>query len=151
MIPPRYPNPDRVVYPRGYPPAYPCQLTTRDAARMYPLHNHGAWTDDQGNGNTDVDAGHFHRIRNFKILPDESDGHTHEISNLPCGAGAPHDLVRQSDDTWVNASPPSRALMQGAASGGGMSVWPVVIGAVVGIGLLVAGVLLYKHGHESAE
>lgn len=43
--------------------------------------------DRDGNGTTDTVASHFHRIRNWRILPDESDGHTHEFTGLASGAG----------------------------------------------------------------
>ena len=92
--PVNYPNPDRVVYPTGQPLAFTCQLTTRAGGRIYPMHEHGSWLDKDGNGNTDLDAGHFHRVRGFKIYPDESDGHSHEMTMLPCGASAPRTVGR---------------------------------------------------------
>lgn len=144
-----YPNPDRVVYPTGQPLAYPCQLTTRDPARMYPMHNHGAWLDAQGNGNTDVDAGHFHRVRGFKVLADESDGHTHTLTQLPCGAGAPRTLPGPEGSSTALAAVDGNVAMMGA--GGKRSVWPWVVGAIVVVGVIVAGVMMYKHAQESED
>jgi hypothetical protein len=83
----RYPDPDRIVRPTTDPPRFPCQLTNRSAGKLYPIHSHGAWVNRDGEGTTDVTARHYHRVRNFKVLPDPSDGHTHELTGLPCGAG----------------------------------------------------------------
>lgn len=94
MQPDRYPDPDAVVYASTLPMSYPCQMTTRDTGKGYPIHSHGAWIDKAGNGNTDADAGHFHRVREGRVLPDESDGHTHQLTMLPCGAGAPQSMAR---------------------------------------------------------
>lgn len=84
---PRYPNPDDVVRPTWYPPKYPLQLTSNDAAKLYPIHNHNAAVDAQGNGVTSTDASHYHRVRAGQVLPDSSDGHTHRLTGLPAGAG----------------------------------------------------------------
>ena len=146
----RYPNPDNVRYPTGQPLAYPCQMTTRTAARMYPMHQHGAWLDKDGNGNTDLDSGHFHRVRNFKVLPDESDGHTHELTMLPCGAGAPRTTGREGpiqDTGLVAIGGTDMVVMQGASAGSGFP-WKLVIGTVVVVGIAVAGYMMYKHGQE---
>lgn len=87
-MPHRYPDPDRIVYPTTDPPRYPCQLTSKCVeSRLYPLHEHNAYVDREGNGTTDVVASHFHRVRGGRILPDESDGHEHRLTGLPCGAG----------------------------------------------------------------
>jgi len=86
----RYPDPDAVPYARLHPVGNPCQLTTQVTGKMFPMHNHGAFIDQNGDGNTDVDAGHYHRVKDFRVLPDESDGHTHDLTGLPCGAGAPN-------------------------------------------------------------
>ena len=145
-----YPNPDRVVYPTGLPLAYPCQMTTRDPARMYPMHEHGAWLDKDGNGNTDVDAGHFHRVRGFKVLPDESDGHTHRLTQLPCGAGAPRMLPSPESPSQALAAVGGNVAMMGAG-GGPKPMWPWVIGAVVVVGVVIAGVMIYKHAHEGGD
>jgi hypothetical protein len=54
---------------------------------MYPIHDHCAFVDRQGDGVTGVDASHFHYVRGGKVKPDSSDGHTHNLTGLPCGAG----------------------------------------------------------------
>lgn len=81
-----YPDPDSVVYPTTYPPAYPCRIATRTVSRGYPIHEHGVYADLYGNGNTDAVVGHFHYVRNGVVLP-AVDGHTHDITTLPCGVG----------------------------------------------------------------
>lgn len=145
-----YPNPDRVVYPTGQPLAFTCQLTTRAGGRIYPMHEHGSWLDKDGNGNTDLDAGHFHRVRGFRILPDESDGHSHEMTMLPCGASAPRTVGR-------DGTVPGNALMaqggtnmsiMGGAPGGSGFPWKLVVGTVVVVGLAVGAYMLYKHAQE---
>jgi hypothetical protein len=85
----RYPDTTKVLYQTTAPPKFVCQLTTRDGGRlgMYPIHLHSAFMDVHGEGATDVIASHFHRIRNGRVLPDPSDGHTHRLTGLPCGAG----------------------------------------------------------------
>lgn len=83
----QYPDPSSVIYPTTYPPQYTCRMTTRTVARAYPIHWHGAYMDANGNGNTDSDSGHFHYIRNWKVLPNPVDGHSHDLTNLPCGVG----------------------------------------------------------------
>ncbi len=82
-----FPNPDDVVYPTTAPPPFPPQLTSRDSGKLYPIHDHCAFINADGNGNTDVVASHFHRVRNGRILPDASDSHDHRLTGLPCGAG----------------------------------------------------------------
>lgn len=146
----RYPNPDRVVYPTGQPLAATCQLTTRSGARIYPMHEHTTWLDEGGNGNTDLDAGHFHRVRNFKILADESDGHTHELTMLPCGASAPRTTGRQgpiqSPSALMAQGGTNMTVMQGA--GGSGFPWKLVVGTVVVVGIAVGAYMLYKHSQE---
>ena len=82
-----YPDPDSVNYPTAYPPQYACRMTTKAVARVYPIHWHGAYVDGHGNGATDADVGHSHQIRMGHVLPDPRDGHTHQITTLPCGVG----------------------------------------------------------------
>lgn len=87
---PRYyddPDPFKIVYPKIHPPGFPGQLVSRAQSRMYPIHDHCAWVNRAGDGNTDVAASHFHRVIAGRVLPDESDGHTHYMTGLPCGAG----------------------------------------------------------------
>lgn len=71
-------------------------MTTQTASRAYPLHNHGAWLTSGGNGNTDLDAGHFHRVIGFRVMA-APDGHTHDLTMLPCGAGAPYTVGRREE------------------------------------------------------
>lgn len=113
---------------------------------MYPLHSHGAWLNHEGTGNTDVAAGHFHRVSNFRVQPDPSDGHTHELTMLPCGAGAAQTTRRDgpmqlqgSDDlvTFYGATEPPK-----------FSLLPWLVGAVVVSGLVIGGVLLMRSDEE---
>lgn len=148
----RYPNPDAVPYARLHPVGNPCQLTSQAPGKSYPLHNHGAFIDSRGNGNTDVDAGHFHRVVGFRVLPDESDGHTHTLTGLPCGAGAPNLPVAAPQGQQQTA------MMQGGwgyapgemmGPGGGFP-WKWVVGGLVVVGVVVGAVMLYKHAQENA-
>lgn len=90
----RYPDPDRVVRPTTAPPPFPPQMTSSDAGKMYPIHYHCAFVNRAGDGTTDVSASHYHRVRNGRILPDPSDGHTHRFTGLPCGAGGALPVAR---------------------------------------------------------
>ena len=136
-----YPNPDAVPYASTLPPTFPCQLTTDSFGKTYPMHNHGAWLNATGDGNTDVDAGHFHRVRGFKVLPDQSDGHTHELTTLPCTAGAARPTGRngplQGSETALLASGPVEimgsppAIPRWVAIVGGLALAGIVIGTIV--------------------
>lgn len=83
----RYPNPENVIRQTTMPPRFPCRLTTQVTSRMYPVHDHTAWVNADGDGTTAVTASHYHRIVGGRVLPDQSDGHTHNLTSLPCGAG----------------------------------------------------------------
>lgn len=85
----KYPDPERVNALRltTAPPRYAPQLTSRSSGRLSPIHDHSAFLDFEGNGVTDVTAGHFHRVKYNVIQPDGSDGHTHALTGLPSGAG----------------------------------------------------------------
>jgi hypothetical protein len=85
------PYPDTNAIPRiaAGPPPFPAQLTSRDPAKLYPIHDHMAFVDKHGEGVTDVVASHFHRVKDGRVLPDESDGHVHRLTGLPAGVGAP--------------------------------------------------------------
>lgn len=91
-----YPDPDMTPRPSTLPPPFPPQLTSITkppegrpyAKSYYPLHNHQAFVDGKGNGTTDVAASHYHRVKDGRVLPDASDGHYHELTGLPSGAGA---------------------------------------------------------------
>lgn len=147
----RYPDPDAVVYATTMPPQHPCQLTTDNTGRIYPMHHHGAWIDKLGNGNTDLDSGHWHHIRSFKVESDPTDGHTHELTMLPCGAGAPQSVARPS------AMVPQTYSYGTQFAGAGPSVLPeghkpsllrIVIGAAIAIGAVAAGFWMIRKGEE---
>ena len=83
-----YPDPDLVVYPTSAPPPFPPQLTSRDAGRITPIHDHQAFVNPvSGDGKTDVVASHFHHVRDGIVKPADTDGHTHRLTGLPSGAG----------------------------------------------------------------
>lgn len=110
------------------PATFPCQLTTQDPGKNIPIHNHSAYMDAEGVGNTDVAAGHFHRIARGKVQIDPSDGHTHGLTMLPCGPSAPQAMTR-------NDGP---VTLMGPLDGipwkwilGGLAVAGVIVGAVV--------------------
>lgn len=145
-----YPNPDKVRYPTGQPLAFTCQLTTRTPGRVYPMHNHGTWLSAEGDGNTDIDSGHFHRVRNFKVLPDESDGHTHELTMLPCGASAPRTVGRDGpiDNTNALAAQGGTAMTVMRGADGSGFPWKLIVGTVVVVGIAVGAYMLYRHAQE---
>ncbi len=80
-----YPDPESVIYPTVGPPQFPCRLATRTVARAYPIHEHGVYVNRAGDGATDAVVGHSHQVRGGKVIADPRDGHTHQITNLPCG------------------------------------------------------------------
>ena len=143
----RYPDPDAVPYARLHPVGNPCQLTSQVSGKMFPMHNHGAFIDENGDGNTDVDAGHYHRVKNFRVLPDESDGHTHDLTGLPCGAGAPNLPVAAPGQRMMMRGSNGELVMMGAPPEQ-KSIWPWVIGGVVAVGLAVG---LYFFLREPGE
>lgn len=140
-----WPNPDAVVYPTTQPPGFPCQITTRDAGKSTPIHQHGAWLNAEGNGNTDLDSGHFHRVRGFRVMPDESDGHTHNLTMLPCGVGAARRVGRDGqlipqplgDSGYVQLMDPPKSSK---------TWW--ILGGVVVVGLVIGGICLFRHMNE---
>lgn len=84
----RLPNPDLVLVPTLRPRGRYVRLTTRGInTRAYPVHEHEATIDRNGDGITDNVAGHFHRVRGGRVLPDEHDGHTHALTALPASVG----------------------------------------------------------------
>lgn len=148
-----YPNPDAVAYPTGFPQPFPCQLTTEAAGKTFPMHNHGAWLDAEGNGNTDMGSGHFHRVRGFRVLPDESDGHTHELTTLPCGAGQPRNTGRTGPLRGFAADGSMVPIRQTALAGAGgapfkMPVWAWVLATAAVVGAVIGAVVLYRRGQE---
>lgn len=80
-------DPYQIPRPRMFPQTHPCMLTDRSAGKLYPVHVHNAYPDKDGNGTTNIACSHFHRIIGGRILPDESDGHEHGLTNLRCGTG----------------------------------------------------------------
>ncbi len=145
----RYPDPDAVPYARLHPVGNPCQLTTQVTGKTFPMHNHGAFIDENGDGNTDVDAGHYHRVKGFRVLPDESDGHTHELTGLPCGAGAPNLPVAAPSERMVMVHGANgETVMMMAPPPAQHSVWPWVVGGLLVVG---AAVGLYFFLREPGE
>jgi len=142
----RYPDPDAVPYARLHPVGNPCQITSQVSGKMFPMHNHGAFIDENGDGNTDVDAGHYHRVKGFRVLPDESDGHTHDLTGLPCGAGAPNLPVAAPGNRVMMRGSDGEVVMMGAPEQ--KSIWPWVVGGVVVVGLAVG---LYFFLREPGE
>ena len=145
--PRRYPDPDAVKYAKTMPPRFPCQMTTDATGRIYPMHHHGAWIDKLGNGNTDLDSGHWHHVRSFKVESDPTDGHTHELTMLPCGAGAARPVARESAmvpqyyQYGTQFAGPS-VLPEGHKPSSGM----LLLGAVVSLGLVAAGIWMMSGG-----
>lgn len=81
-------DPYNIPRPRMFPMHSPCVMTTQGYGTLTPVHTHRAYPNAEGNGNTDIIASHFHRILGGRVLPDQSDGHTHDLRyNMPCGAG----------------------------------------------------------------
>jgi hypothetical protein len=80
-------DPFKITRPVMFPQTHPCRLTNRGWGKLHPVHVHNAYPDAQGNGNTSISVSHYHRIVDGRVLPDESDGHTHTISNILCGTG----------------------------------------------------------------
>ena len=152
----RYPDPDSVVYARPQPVGHPCQMTTQTVGRNYPLHNHGAWLNPSGDGNTDLDSGHFHRVVGFRVLADQSDGHTHDLTMLPCGAGAPHTVGRREivSPSYFGAGPEVAArsltpeeyrmieMARNYADQKKLVMWALGLGAVAAVGVVVIGAVL---------
>jgi hypothetical protein len=115
------------------------------------MHKHGAWLNAEGDGNTDVDSGHFHRVRGFKVLPDPSDGHVHALTTLPCGAGAPRNVARELLPVGAMVDAPDGTYLvqvQGAGAKPFWTPWKVVGALAVLTGLVVGGVVLYHRYQE---
>lgn len=139
-----WPNPDAVVYPTTQPPGFPCQITTRDAGKSTPIHQHGAWLNAEGDGNTDLDSGHFHRVRGFRVMPDESDGHTHNLTMLPCGVGAARRIGHEGQ---LISQPVMMGDVQLMDSPKSTKVWWILGGLAV-VGLVIGGICLYRANQE---
>jgi hypothetical protein len=84
------PNPWRLwrqVRTTQFPMRQPSYLVSRGAGRLHPVHIHQAFVDVHGKGTTSIDVSHFHRILNWRILPDESDSHEHGLTRILTGRG----------------------------------------------------------------
>lgn len=138
----RYPDPDAVPYARLHPVGNPCQLTSQVSGKMFPMHNHGAFIDENGDGNTDVDAGHYHRVKGFRVLPDESDGHTHDLTGLPCGAGAPNLPVAAPGQRMMMRGSDGELVMMGAPPDKGLPWGWIIGGTLLAVGV-VAGLYFF--------
>ena len=77
----------RRIRPAVFPMRQPSYLVSRGAGKLYPVHVHKAFVDEKGYGTTSIDVSHFHRIIDGRILPDESDGHDHGLTNVLTGRG----------------------------------------------------------------
>lgn len=113
------------------------------------MHSHGAWLDKTGNGNTDVTAAHYHRVRDFVVLPDQSDGHTHELTMLPCGAGGPQTTARRGPANELmslgsGTTTPSVVLQPAQRPGAGL----YIVGALIAVAMVAAGTFLLLRGDE---
>lgn len=139
-----YPNPDAIPYASTQPPGFPCQITTQNPARLYPLHHHGAWLNAEGTGNTDLSSGHFHRVVNGRVQPDPSDGHTHQLTMLPCGAGAPRTIGPNGEMPLTLMGPADAAPVPVPIHKQPPSMLPWVVGAVLVAGLVIGGVLIFR-------
>jgi hypothetical protein len=144
----RYPDPDAVPYARLHPVGNPCQITSQVSGKLFPMHSHGAWIDQNGDGNTDVGSGHFHRVKGFRVLPDLTDGHTHDLTGLPCGAGAPNFEAVSPGQRIVTVRDWNGAEVQMMAPPEQRSsVWPWVVGGLVVIGV-AAGLYFFLRDPE---
>ena len=102
-----------------------------------------------GTGTPILDSGHWHHIRSFKVESDPTDGHTHELTMLPCGAGAAHSVERPSAMVPQNYSYGTQFAGAGPSQlpeGHKPSVLVYVVGAIVSIGMIAAGVWLLSKG-----
>ena len=80
-------DPYKIPRPHLAPQRAPCYQAARGAGRLAPVHTHRAFVQADGSGVTDISVSHFHRIRDWRILPDASDSHVHGITRIPCGYG----------------------------------------------------------------
>ncbi len=141
----QYPNPAAVVYPTTQPAGYPCQMTTQTPSEVYALHNHGAFLNRTGRGSTDVQAGHWHSVEGFHVMPDEKDGHTHELTMLPCGWGAAQTTGREGPlGVGAGLGESYLTVLGGDSFISKISLKPLLIGALAVSGLLVGGAILMR-------
>ena len=81
------PNPNLIPIPSTAPPPFRPIVTNKRSGTLFAIHQHIAFVDKNGDGTTDVVDSHYHRVMGGRVLPDESDGHTHKLTGLPAGAG----------------------------------------------------------------
>lgn len=147
----QYPDPGAVQYARPLPAGFPCQITTDNTGKSHPMHHHGAWLNAEGDGNTDVAAGHYHRVRAFKVHADPSDGHVHALTMLPCGAGAARTTGKELLPVGAPVDAPDGTYIiqvQGAGMGRPFwTPWKIVGALALATGLVVGGMVLY-HRHQ---
>lgn len=58
--------------------------TTIDEGIVYGPHDHCAYYDQHGNGQTSEDDDHAHTIEGGQIGPNNEDGHVHGITSTSC-------------------------------------------------------------------
>jgi hypothetical protein len=47
------------------------------------VHTHRARFDSDGNGITDIVAGHYHRVLSGRVMPSPVDSHEHKLTGIP--------------------------------------------------------------------
>lgn len=82
------------------------QKTEKGSGRVSEAegHTHTAqWDDDSGDGETSEDEGHKHQIRNFRVLPPQPGGHTHDLPESASSKGKDKDKEKatKSEGTLV--------------------------------------------------
>ncbi len=127
---------------------------------MYPLHHHGAWLNKEGTGNTDVSVSHYHVVKEGRLQPDPSDGHTHELTMSPCGASAPRTVSRDGEMTLLGdpsaatrqLTPADLAQIEASTNYAAQkrkTMIAVALGAVALAGVLaVGGIMIYRGSDE---
>lgn len=80
-------DPYKIPRPQMFPRPRTCVITTQGWGRSTPVHTHRASFDANGNGITDIVAGHFHRIIGGVLKPSPVDSHEHQMTNVAAGAG----------------------------------------------------------------
>ena len=80
-------DPYKIPRPQMFPRPRTCVITTQDWGRSTPVHSHRASFDADGNGITDIVAGHFHRIIAGELKPSPVDSHEHQLTRYLAGGG----------------------------------------------------------------
>lgn len=78
-------DPYMIPRPQMFPRPQTTVITTQDYGRSTPIHTHKASFDADGNGITDIVAGHFHRIIGGRIMPSPVDSHEHQRTRYLAG------------------------------------------------------------------